>query len=144
MRRPFVSIVKTTRLAVLIMTACTHANSAGFQVRIEMDAGETLGVLSYRSGVTRHGSMVRPGKHMKYYEPRTRVSSLARFTWVLVKCVPRWLSFQTVSLMASIFSLSAVINFSSCELEQNSLYSVLQKKVSIILYWQFSLPGELI
>ena len=68
---------KTTRLAVL-MTACTHANSAGFQVRIEMDAGETLGVLSYRSGVTRHGSMVRPGKHMKYYEPRTRVSSLSR------------------------------------------------------------------
>lgn len=69
---------KTTRLAVLIMTACTHVYSAGFQVRIEMDAGETLGVLSYRSGVTRHGSMVRPGKHMKYYEPRTRVSSLSR------------------------------------------------------------------
>lgn len=45
---------ETTCLAVLIMTACTHANSAGFQVRIEMDAGETLGVLSYRSGVTRH------------------------------------------------------------------------------------------
>ena len=77
MRRPFVSIVKSTRLAVLIMTACTHANSAGFQVRIEMDAGETLGVLSNRSGVTRHGSMVRPGKHMKYYEPRT-LSSLSR------------------------------------------------------------------